>query len=358
MNQVSFLPYFPSATKKDKVVGRVHFFNFWEYRKLYIKDEAIRAKLERLFAMYVNRDQSLLTDLTVAIIDDNYLLEPLTNEQLKDLERYALALLLCSLVKNQQNGAWGSDHFTLYHQNFEVMNDAISYESGSYIRLKQFYSTTANTRFVKPDFVTSSIFYRYDERLFEALAGAIDARRPQDDFLFAAIQWVKYAFMNADGYSMESRVVMMATAYEILLDLPEGEKVMEFANRLETILGVDQMDVRENAGKVTRGLAKIVKADKRGKSKENTVYGWWARDFYWLRSEIVHRGAVEALDFRNHNGIEHLQLAMKIMHFCFYRLLETSGFIQYKVCKIDAEEFNVERYFTERKLREVEGMLS
>ena len=91
------------------------------------------------------------------------------------------------------------------------------------------------------------------------------------------------------------------------------------------------------------------------------MYGWWARDFYDLRSKIVHGSNVTAQDFSNHNNVEHLKIAVKIMNFCLYRLLEDKGYLIYKEpspeLKDVFKDFNFDKYSTEKDLREVEELI-
>jgi hypothetical protein len=79
-----------------------------------------------------------------------------------------------------------------------------------------------------------------------SFANTIDAHNPSDEYLFKVLDWVKYAFMNADGYSYESRLVMMATAFEVFFHLPRENKTRLLAERLESLLGVDNYDIYDN----------------------------------------------------------------------------------------------------------------
>lgn len=109
------------------------------------------------------------------------------------------------------------------------------------------------------------------------------------------------------------------------------------------------------------GLPVIKKKNSFNKDKENTIYGWWARDFYDLRSKIVHGSNIAKQDFGNHNKVEHLKIAVKIMNFCLYRLLEERGYLIYKESSSEVKaifkDFNFNRYFAERDLRKVEGLI-
>src|SRR5262249_5254788 len=254
--QFAFFPYFPTTTGRqiDMKVNRLHLFNFWRFGKEYIKDDALREKLEQIASMYVDSQLRPSQALTVAVIDDNYSLMESTDEQVKDLERYALAWMFCTLTRNQQQAAWASDNFTYYRQNFAIRADWLAYSSGSYVRITNTVNIT-DKRFVRPDFIPSSTFFTFDEELLTGLANMIDSRKAADDFIFAALPWVRYAFSNADGYSAESRPVMLATAFEILFDIADFGKADDFSTKLEALLEVDAMPIYDNNFNVVqRGL--------------------------------------------------------------------------------------------------------
>jgi hypothetical protein len=143
---------------------------------------------------------------------------------------------------------------------------------------------------------------------------------------------------------------MMATAFEMFFDLPQYGKEEEFARRLESLLQVDKM-----------GHATITKPNARGVVKTSTIYGWWAREFYALRSKVVHEGTVSKNDLVNAKGAQHLFLALRLLKFCFVRLLEQRGLLQFKVLQGARfgpfAGFSYERHRLENELRRVEKLL-
>lgn len=322
-------------------------FNLWRCGEAYIAESAVRQRIEKIADIYVDKKLAPLRATTIAVIDRNYALAPLSDQQLKDVDRYVLALLFCSVVKNDERSAnfhsiCTSEHFSLSHQNFNLTEEFVGYTTGSYFRVNN-VNTLGGARLVRPDFIPDVLIHDYDSTLFEALCGLVDAHCPEDDFIFNALEWVRFAFMNAEGFNYPSRVVMVSTAYEILFDLPDWKKEDRLAEALEELLQTDKMDGSD--------LPKIRKLNALGKEKENTMYGWWARDFYHLRSKIVHGSALARNEFLNHNKVEHLTIAMKVMRFCLYRLMEEKGHIIYKEYPTLGK---VGKYMDEKELREVE----
>ncbi|HKQ73221.1 MAG TPA: hypothetical protein VJ810_05795 [Blastocatellia bacterium] len=360
MFQFAYFPYFPSPNIKivDVKVNRIHIFNFAELKDKYINDLRIRNRIQQLCSMYVDSNGEPSNQIAIAVIDDNYSFNVLSNEQIEDLHNYAMALLFCSLVNNKQNGAWASEHFKLYHQNFDLTSDMITYETGSYIKLAHTVRVSEK-KFHSPDYVFDSIFYSFDKKLFAALANLIDAGNPDDQFIFKALDWVKLAFSNSEGVSMANRLVMLCTAFEVFFKLPRNNKEAEFVQRLGDLLGVSTMELLDdNHSIVGTGHPKISRKTKDGRDKMETIYGWWARDFYWVRSEIVHTGDLASEDYVNHNKVPHHELALKMLRFCLYRALERQNYLNYEVKPELGDFHDFDRLWTMIELRKIERLIA
>lgn len=369
MSKFAFFPYFPTDNI-DQKTNRVHLFNFAEFGETYIPNDELRKRIDEYCALYIDSKNRRLTTLTIAVIDGNYEFDNITEEQEEDLYRYSAALLFCSVIKNTTNSVCVSEQFNLAIQPFVIHGnevpqyDYISSETGSLLRTLN-AQTLGTAEFVRPSFVPASTwFYNYDSLLFDSFSKMIDAHNSDDARYFRVLDWVRYAHLNPDGYSSESRFVMLATAFEILFDLPRDYKTDEFAKRLEKLLEVDSMTVvDENYNTIQVGLPQTTKSyTTRGgkvKFRQHTMYGWWARDFYDLRSKIVHGEDINNQDIRNHKGEQHFFIALKILRFCFYKFLENKGYLTFKkLTEIPSlENYSFEKSHTENELREIEQLL-
>ncbi len=144
----------------------------------------------------------------------------------------------------------------------------------------------------------------------------------------------------------------------------------EFAGRLEELLDVNQLDYQdETTKKWNRGLPLIRRNDRNGKVREYTpkgsnvkvpieltMYGWWAREFYGARSKVVHEGVVDRDDLVNHNNAPHFNIAIAVLNFCLYRLLESKGYLVYEKSDVAGFE-DSDKILTELDLREIEEKL-
>lgn len=360
MHQVSFIPYFPTPDVlqgADIKINRAHLFNFWNYKDRYIPDAAIRAKMEKLFRMYVDEDLESCKSITVAIIDGDYNFTQASDLQIRDLQRYALAFLFCCIVQNNRRMGWVSDHFTLVHQNFILSEDFVGYQVGSYKRYTEYGIELERKRFIKPDYIIDDERFMYDEELLQAFAKMIDAQSKEDDYIFSALEWVRSAHINPTNFRAEIRPVMLMTAFETLFNLSQNDKETDFANQLELLLGVETFSILDEDSKTLQPLAKVKKHNARNKLKENTMYGWWARDFYSLRSEVVHKGLITDKDWKYLGGISHFEIALKMLNFCLYRLMENKGYLVNENGAA-AAILNDPGFFTTRRLRQVEEHIS
>lgn len=368
MPQFAFFPYFPNEIF-DQRFNRVHLFNFARFGEKYIPDVEMRTRIDQYCALYVDSEHRRSSTLTIAVIDNKNNFDNLTQEQETDLFRYSGALLFCSVVNNRQNDVCVSEQFNLAIQRFMLNTnnspqyDYIFSETGSIFNTTNGQSL-ASARFVRPSFVPSNtLIYRYDKHLMSAFANMIDAHNPDDGRYFRVLDWIRYAYMNAEGYSPESRHVMLATAFEIFFDLPKDDKTNEFVRHIEKLLEVDKMTVPDESSNASQlGLPLIPKPyiGRGGRTKftSHTIYGWWAREFYDLRSKIVHGDDITNEDIRNHKGEKHFFIAFKILRFCFYKLLENKGYLNYKVITDVPSLAEWDKYSTLEELRKVEGMIN
>jgi hypothetical protein len=349
MYQFSFLPYFPSDDL-DLKINRLHLFNFRNHKDDYIPDDAVKQQMERICSLYVDSNLDQLKEFTIAVIDGNYAFVRITKDQGIDSEKFASALSFCSIILNEDNNASSSDNYVIFHQPFQLNEKSIAYATGSYLRIDN-WQPLDTTKLIKPSYIQRPILrYHFDELLFQAFANMIDAHNDDDDYLFRVLEWFNYSYMNVEGFSYYNRVVLLATAYEIFFDLPSFGQADAFATGLETLLEVDHM-----------GLPVIQKLNARGKQKENTIYGWWTREFYDLRSKIVHGSKLKNEDTINHRGSDYFSTGIKMLGFCFNKLLENKGYLVHPAPAPEVAavfpNFNYAKHRRQNDLRKIEELI-
>src|SRR5262245_59542432 len=135
MNQFQFslLPWFPKPV--DLKLGKVHLFNVAAFKDTYISSAQLRTRIEEYCALYVDENLKPLRSPTLAVVDSDYSFNKQGHRQLADLQRYALAMLVCSVGEEQETSICVSEQFTLLHQNFTLTEDAIAFSTGSFYQI-------------------------------------------------------------------------------------------------------------------------------------------------------------------------------------------------------------------------------
>jgi hypothetical protein len=133
-----------------------------------------------------------------------------------------------------------------------------------------------NILFLKP-FALGGPLWSFDDEL---LNGLCRCSRSKNGLLrekvFRSLEWFRLGHVEEGQVSRPSRTIMMATAFEVILDFPENGKAKYFVDELQKRLGHSRM--RKGTRKTRKGI------------KFSGLYlpAVWAGDFYDLRSKIVH----------------------------------------------------------------------
>jgi hypothetical protein len=126
-----------------------------------------------------------------------------------------------------------------------------------------------------------SNWYRTDGEVLSALGRLLKRprRRRQCDRIFRALEWFRLSHTGSDEVSDQSRVVMMATAFEVLLEPVERHRKRQpMMQKLHSITASARLKDRNvRFGKSTLRL---------------NMPAVWLGEFYDLRNAIVHGGVV------------------------------------------------------------------
>jgi len=288
--ETCFLPWLDR--KLALKFGPIEFLPFAEEFKKTLTDE-VAEYLDDYFAQYVDYQGEPVSNILICTYGDKGV-SPLTDEQRKKVRRAVDALMFCSIsqvVRNSvaiNNRSWGpptSDAFELFLQTFDPEKDHIAVTAGSTTHCWGKEDIT----FPKP-LSTGGSVWDFDEEMLLALSkclsGGISKTRER---VFRSLEWFRLAHTEQSQTSVFSKVVMMGSAFEILLDLPEGQKSRNFIDSVHIILHSD--DFRMGTG---------VRHIKKTKFPCNLA-GLWAGRFYDLRSRVVHGDRVSVRNLRYTN---------------------------------------------------------
>jgi len=317
--QFHLLPYLP--LKDDLQFGKVLLWSFYRKRDEYLADELIRKQMQRYVERYVDDPVKCEPVKCVMIASYNSpdYLEPLTREQLEEMENAVHSLCFCSLLEKFPLFSVSSDNFQLLRQNFVPGDQGIAISSGSWIRSKESGMAVDEVLFVKPRYVRLPLQVCFDEKLLTALE---ESQKDESNTTFhrrvmRALEWVGYAYTNVDGFSYFSRIVMMATAFEILLDGFKGRP--GFVDKIEGLVCFQREDTEVRSVVTKKGCH----------DEEHTLKGWWASEFYELRSRVVHGNRLADDDANNSKGQKYFSLAVEFFAECLRKILNEQRYYSY-----------------------------
>jgi hypothetical protein len=310
--QISFMPW--ADLKKSVTLGPV---TFWPYRSeaaSRINDPKLRSYLDRYFESYVDNNGQSVDTITVCSYENTNFRE-LKEEEFKDLRSCSDAIIFSVIAPQAQNavcaninsiGPPSSDAFTLITQNFQMDNDYVHVRAGS--RLSAGWKVGEVT-FPRPWSMGGSLGIP-DKKIVKALGKCVSLVFPQElkERLFRSLEWFRLAHTESEQISELSKIVMMATGFEILLNFPNYGKSKYFTGYVEDNI---------SSAKFARGT----RVNHKGKSFDMSLASCWAWDFYNLRSKIVHGDSVSYQDLIFRDWITHLIVSDLVFLECTKREL-------------------------------------
>jgi hypothetical protein len=165
------------------------------------------------------------------------------------------------------------------------------------------------------------------ERVIQSRAANRNAER-----IIRSLEWFYFSHFDLRDIPDTAAAVMMSTAFETLFDLPENGKTERFIGSVQELL------VTRAAGFLDPAASACTRRmNWRNRPREYNNAGWWAHDFYNLRSSIVHGSPWQLL----HNGRSHLEIADLVFIECLKRKLQENRYYSYSA---EDEEIRKEIY--------------
>lgn len=313
MPGISFIPYFPDE-QVNITVGDYRLWNWHHHCDKIAVAGNVREFLKRYFELFHRGNGKPETRIAVlSPLNGN----PFPNHQdLEHLSRITNCLMAAYLFNLPlTDTGWGfcsSDNFIGMYQRFEPSSDvpSVSFTFGSYFKMTV-GGSWEYLHFTTPQFVPDVFGCSPIDSMLACLVQLCSGSIEPLIRLFRALEWLKVAFMNYEGFQLEARAVAMCTAFETLLDFPEQGKASYFSRKVNELLPSNRM------AKTSRQLGK--------KMVDDTPVGWWCREFYDLRSRIVHGEQIPATAWRNALGADQFLLSLRIFEECVWGLLVEWG---------------------------------
>jgi len=305
---VCFLPWY--RIEKSLTIGPV---TLWPYEEAgyRIKDEKIKQWLDKYFQIYIDHTGKTVSTITICSINDDFVYRENDFQQIRNAIN---CLIFAAIMPQTLNGVRAdnssvgppsSDVFELVHQGFMLDSDYISVRAGSRLSggLK-----IGEVLFSRP-WATGGSFIKIDEEILEGLNNCFQTCMPRDakHRIFRSLEWFRLAHTESLG-DLLSRVVMMATAFEILLDMKSSMKARSFAEKVEETIATPSFAKEERKVGI--------------EVQEHTVAYGWAFNFYKLRNGIVHGDTIVSDQLKYKEWITHLIVAdIVFWELLFYELL-------------------------------------
>jgi|GEM_PF-1056479 len=312
--QVTFLPWY--EIKKNFSIGSVTLWPYYGNSNHFIKDKILGNWLDRYFQRYVDNNDKPVKSITICSINNDFF--SLSND-LDILRKTIDCLIFAAIAPQVVAGAAennntlappSSDLFELVTQRFETESDFISVAAGN--RLCGGLQIE-NVRFSKP-WSIGGPFSKVDLKLVSGVQKLFKPCIPKNfrERVFRSLEWFRLAHSESDQVSILTRVVMMATAFEVLLGFETNQKTKEFASQVENIIASDRF---------------VLESRRFKEPVERSLAYWWAWDFYSLRNDIVHGNKIKPDDLLYKDWITHLIVADIVFYFFVLFHLVFNGLI-------------------------------
>ena len=131
--------------------------------------------------------------------------------------------------------------------------------------------------------------------------------------IFRGLDLLFYAHIETAQHLDVSKVILLATALEIILEIQEPHnKKIEILEKFEE--ATDRFFIKE---KRTLHIGECNAIKEKGKLNNNlaefTKIAWWGYDFYKLRNDVVHGEPIKSSDLFIQNGIPHKYIANLVL---------------------------------------------
>ncbi len=316
--QVSFLPWL--GLRESFCLGPITLWPFTLEAEKRIADQGIRDHLTKYFRSYVDHQGKPVDRITVCSHrqpDFRCLDDPEYKELRSAIDIFTFATIAPQIkvavcADNRSMGPPSAEMFEMITQNFRTGSDDIAVRAGTIVHGGW---KIGEITFPKP-LATGGTFGDPDKELVKGFDSCFTPEFPVAvrERFSQALEWFRMSHAEGSDVSALSKVVMMATAFEILLHFPRQEKRKYFVEYMEKHVASDKFH-KDN------------RTAQNGKTFPLSLGGCWAWDFYELRSRIVHGDQVPATDLIYRGWLTHLIVADLVFLECVKRDLFLHGCI-------------------------------
>jgi hypothetical protein len=264
------------------------------------------------------RDSGPIEGIGVVTVG-SYKFERLNESQSRQVRELRYVLFLCGLAHNARlNGpnaghfSYTSENFDLVRQTFDLNGEFFAETTGVIVQFRIMGYRVSETRFPRPSYVPKPLAFKHDERLFRELAWLKRRDRIEYRRIMRAAAVFLESYYNTPAVDMGARILLQASAFEILLDLPEQSQRRAFKDRIEELTN----NLRERRYRYKFETSSGLKPDAR------SLKGIWADRFYTLRNHVIHGEEVRQREYMFRGAQHHLVIAPMFFVLLTKRLID------------------------------------
>lgn len=280
---VTFLPWFKISDLVE--IGDLVFWRYPAHKPQFVPNANFETQLQRMFSSYVDIQGVAVTELTIASFRSEPFrgLSPDEAGGIRDLIRLLAFSVISENDYYRQIGQYfNSTHFQHFHQRFQLGSIWIAPEArrreGRTIHGGHQHG---QVKFTMPIQCATGLGGRPNLPLLQGLETVLRQATPEAAAIRQAIDWFFLASSDSDSVSLRTETVMMASAFEALLQVQ------------------DEKGKKEALKQELRGLfasffiEEVEREGTDGKRERRSWKVWWMDEFYWLRNKIVHGQKIE-----------------------------------------------------------------
>lgn len=343
---VNFLPWL--NTYYDITLEKITFWNFDRESNEKITDTKLRNRLKRHFKSYKSIN-GLLNSITICSFEGKSFYDNLNETEFNRLRQTITALTFASTVKKIENRIQKTQkHQVPPSMNaFDLMSRQLNFDSKYYshasLSLLDHGMQEGHTSFHEPFGVRGEISVSMKWLKYLSAYLALKDSSKLKNRISRSLEFFRLAQAqddlkdNSQDSAFLTRTVLLATAFESLLDFPKNDKSGFFADY------IDSRFTFNNSRKSTRKFWN--KKRTTFQRKNRSIVAWWAYDFYKLRNTIVQGNKVDSEKLRFKKGLWFSQMDVAVLVFadCLEEIIRTK-----KVIKADESDLLIDDIFESR----------
>jgi len=233
------IAYLPWADLDDEfTIGPVSFWPFHSKADEKIPNAQIKSDLSRFFQAFVD-NLGRPAKTIVACSCGEVAFRQFTQEECQSISAAVDCLVFATIAAGTKNAVCANnssmappsaDRFDLCSRWIWPAHEGLVIATENSLS----YWSRGEYRITKPVSVGGHFCANY-EKLLRGLSGVFDGAFPPTirECLFRSLEWFRFAHTESTAVSWCQKVVMMATAFEILLEFPERRQTAYFAEQIE-----------------------------------------------------------------------------------------------------------------------------